>query len=82
MRFAKNSSPDAPSGCPHPLLQYIVDSGWHTIECVRCRDRWTLMGARTKPKYSDDALTNHAGRDPSFNEDACVGAPNPLGLRR
>ena len=40
------------------------------------------MGARTKPKYSDDALTNHAGRDPSFNEDACVGAPNPLGLRR
>jgi hypothetical protein len=84
MRFAKNSNPVEPSGCPHPVFRYIVDCGWHTLHCERCGDRWTLIGDRTVPRYDGkhDRLANHTPQDRAYDQDGCVPVPIPPGLRR
>lgn len=68
--FAQNS--DGSGGCPHAVLRYIVDCGYHTIDCERCHKRWTLMQHGTKPRYSEDGLLNHADADASYPADQCV----------
>lgn len=70
MIFAENS--DSSGGCPHPAIQYVVDCGYHTLDCVRCGKRWTLMDTGVDPSYSDDGLLNHSKPDHSYPEDECV----------
>lgn len=81
MRFAANSDPTvAYSDCAHPVLHYVVDCGWHTIMCPACGSRWSLMGPRAVPRYSENGLLNHRGRDPHYTEDDCVDVTVPMGV--
>jgi len=77
MEFAQNS--DTGHGCPHSVLRYIVDGGWHTIDCNRCHKRWSLMKPGVLPRYTAEGpefgmptLLNPAPPDPAYPIDKCV----------